>query len=511
MAPKSTGVEFHQVSIASPNTVVAAAVSSRPPPTRLARNYVAVERKDLDFDEYPSNVGSLVPKIHDAQYSQGILRNERNFSARTNCDVFQYVRGQGTLVKDVDDDGIELYLTEATKRTDTRTIEPETCMVKIGPNFSLQSSLSLATTKRLLEYYHISPQFLPFLLGEPNYGSPGSFSTYDSYGYLQSTEFFCQHPRWNILEKQQPWSVYMSFDTPTKRTFYLIVNGTNCPKNALVQDRLLQTFCRNEDYTIAKRTFADPFYVHTLIAHESLNDLKPVMTVLRTNLYDQLDEVDAYAKKPSDRRKLEKLTTELHQISQDADSLLASADMAIMVSDRMLESHRSIQPLLFADSKYDEYHKTADALSYLRYSAETHKRWLTSYKNRKDIAMNLVFNLVTQQDAYTNIVIAREAKRDGTSMKIIAALTTFFLPGTFVATIFGMSFFSYQGVGEGFSVSSNIWVYAAVTVPLMVVTVAVWWAWDRLSDGKHVMRLSFMSVRRRSVTADIEALKGKSP
>ncbi|EPS40863.1 hypothetical protein H072_5247 [Dactylellina haptotyla CBS 200.50] len=506
MAPKSTTLQLQQ-------QVSVTANEQRPPPTRLARHYVAVERQDLDFSLYPSNVESLVPKIHDIQYSQGILRNDRNFSPRTNCEIFKFVHGQGSLVKDVDDIGVDKYLVETTKRSQVKHPEPETHVIFCslvkpatqGPNFRLQSSLSRYTANNLLDYYHISPQFLPFLLGEPNYGSPGSFSSYDVYGYVQRTEFFCQHPRWNILENQQPWSIYMTFDIQARRTFYLVVTGVNCSKTALVKDRLFQTFCRNEDHNLSRRSFEDPFFIHTLIAHESLNDLKPVMTVLRTNLYDQLDEVDAYAKKPSDRRKLEKLTTELHEISQNADSLLASADMAIMVSDRMLESHQIIQQQLFAFSKYDEYHKTADALSYLRYSAQTHKRWLTSYKNRKDIAMNLVYNLVTQQDAYTNILIAREAKRDGASMKIIAALTTFFLPATFVATIFGMSFFDFQsGV---YSVSKNIWIYAAVTLPLMIITILVWWMWDRISDVKHTKKLSF--TRRESVTDDIEALKGK--
>ena len=34
--------------------------------------------------------------------------------------------------------------------------------------------------------------------------------------------------------------------------------------------------------------------------------------------------------------------------------------------------------------------------------------WVRSYGDRKDIAMNLVFNLVTQQDAANNIEIAKE-------------------------------------------------------------------------------------------------------
>jgi hypothetical protein len=46
---------------------------------------------------------------------------------------------------------------------------------------------------------------------------------------------------------------------------------------------------------------------------------------------------------------------------------------------------------------------------------------------------------VTQQDAATSTTIAREAREDGTSMKIIAALTMVFLPGTFLSSVFGMT------------------------------------------------------------------------
>ena len=64
--------------------------------------------------------------------------------------------------------------------------------------------------------------------------------------------------------------------------------------------------------------------------------------------------------------------------------------------------------------------------------------WLRNYGDRKDIAMNLVFNLVTQQDAANNIEIAKDMKKDSSSMNGIALMTMIFLPGTFtsVSTFF---------------------------------------------------------------------------
>jgi phosphoglucomutase len=49
-------------------------------------------------------------------------------------------------------------------------------------------------------------------------------------------------------------------------------------------------------------------------------------------------------------------------------------------------------------------------------------------------------NLITQQDSQVNLAVARESKevavaskQDSSAMKIIAFLTTIFLPGTYIA------------------------------------------------------------------------------
>lgn len=50
-------------------------------------------------------------------------------------------------------------------------------------------------------------------------------------------------------------------------------------------------------------------------------------------------------------------------------------------------------------------------------------------------------------------------------------------------TLFGMNFFSFNPNGEGgpssFIVSRHFWVYWALSVPMTVVTLAVWFWWNR--------------------------------
>lgn len=65
---------------------------------------------------------------------------------------------------------------------------------------------------------------------------------------------------------------------------------------------------------------------------------------------------------------------------------------------------------------------------------------MSNYATRTNIRVNLFFNLANQGDSRINIEIARtskaiaaETKRDSSSMITIAAVTMFFLPGTFVS------------------------------------------------------------------------------
>lgn len=74
--------------------------------------------------------------------------------------------------------------------------------------------------------------------------------------------------------------------------------------------------------------------------------------------------------------------------------------------------------------------------------------------------------------------IALEAKAEGTSMKIIAALTMVFLPGTFLSSVFGMSSLK----------NARWWLYIAITIPLTVLVTGAWWGWLNYSEVAKMMR-----------------------
>ncbi|GKT46002.1 uncharacterized protein ColSpa_06183 [Colletotrichum spaethianum] len=67
---------------------------------------------------------------------------------------------------------------------------------------------------------------------------------------------------------------------------------------------------------------------------------------------------------------------------------------------------------------------------------------------------------------------------DSTAMKAIALLGALFLPGTFVASVFSMSFFDF-GRDANPAISQQLWVYFAISIPLTIVIVCGWVMFDR--------------------------------
>lgn len=130
-----------------------------------------------------------------------------------------------------------------------------------------------------------------------------------------------------------------------------------------------------------------------------------------------------------DRAELRELTRKLQIISQNADSHIANADVAIISAKCIHAAHVKLHMALESSPCCTE--RGADTIEYVINSLEKQKLWFLNYKNRKDGMMSLVFNLVTQQDAANSIEIAADTKRDSTSMNAIAALTMIFLLGTY--------------------------------------------------------------------------------
>ncbi|KAK4043170.1 hypothetical protein C8A01DRAFT_13221 [Parachaetomium inaequale] len=132
---------------------------------------------------------------------------------------------------------------------------------------------------------------------------------------------------------------------------------------------------------------------------------------------------------------------------------------------------------------------------------------------RLTIQRAALYNIIAQKESKLGLTMAGEqrrlahaSKRDSTSMKILSLLGAIFLPATYLASIFGMTFFNFvpdggndppSSTASGGSSSSEstaapwnpvsplLWIYFAITIPVTLAIVICWRWWDRRRERKY--------------------------
>ncbi|KAI5920131.1 hypothetical protein F4810DRAFT_449577 [Camillea tinctor] len=151
-------------------------------------------------------------------------------------------------------------------------------------------------------------------------------------------------------------------------------------------------------------------------------------------------------------------------------------------------------------NKEDPAHAISDTLSGLEDSGTLIRQRLLELRGEYDdkirtcatiidgmaLAAQLEWNKIGREDTKTNLAIsssnldiAKAAKIDGERMRSIAFLTMIFLPATFVATFFSMTFFEWNPAQGQAIVSPYIWIYIIGTVMLTSLTMAMWYFFSR--------------------------------
>ncbi|KAI0009020.1 hypothetical protein F4779DRAFT_405981 [Xylariaceae sp. FL0662B] len=95
------------------------------------------------------------------------------------------------------------------------------------------------------------------------------------------------------------------------------------------------------------------------------------------------------------------------------------------------------------------------------------------------LASRMEWNYYSRQDAMQNAEIAKASKKESSQMKAIAMLGMIFLPGTFLASLFSMSFFNWTPADSSQRISPWIAVYVGITV---VMTGGIFLGWRTWSD-----------------------------
>ncbi|KAF4981629.1 hypothetical protein FZEAL_2598 [Fusarium zealandicum] len=110
---------------------------------------------------------------------------------------------------------------------------------------------------------------------------------------------------------------------------------------------------------------------------------------------------------------------------------------------------------------------------------------------RLKVQREALYNIMSQREARLNLEIAGEqrriahaSKRDSTAMKTLSLMGAVFLPGTYLASVFSMTFFDFEQ-GANPVVSVQLWIYFALTIPVTALIVGCWLFIDRRRRKQH--------------------------
>lgn len=145
----------------------------------------------------------------------------------------------------------------------------------------------------------------------------------------------------------------------------------------------------------------------------------------------------------------------------------------------------------------------AEASRYIRQHAISRARLTSqlftqakSWEHKSVLVVQGLFSLITQRDQNQNLrigrdthILARESKRDSTAMKAIAIVTMFFLPGTFLSSLFSIEFFDWGALHGNEVVNPRIWVYWALTIPVTILVVALYLIWEKFAMYLYTSRI----------------------
>jgi hypothetical protein len=128
----------------------------------------------------------------------------------------------------------------------------------------------------------------------------------------------------------------------------------------------------------------------------------------------------------------------------------------------------------------------ADLLNQQQGLLRSVKRDFDYMRTRLEDLNKLSFNIIAKQNSTTMAEIATHSFRDAISMRTIALVTLFFLPGTFIAAFFSMSFFT-ASQSPFLSQPASSWLFFVLTLPLTTFTILIWEIWKQNEERRFLL------------------------
>lgn len=241
-----------------------------------------------------------------------------------------------------------------------------------------------------------------------------------------------------------------------------------------------------------------PFSLQSVILFQALSNQNPeVDEIIKFLLWIETQLHRGSLFEITDSDGFSRYIQRLHDTSRKLITLEHSNKRDTSNVEHLLQDHQRLGKLAKkyrSQFKIDltAHDRVRDDLLSLRDFCDDRHRLIMNLRQRTNNFITLLYNLITGHDSSVNLRIAAqsasvasEARKDSTSMKIIAAVTLLYLPPTLVCSLFGTNLIALdtsKGTNlGGFTISTYWWMYFVFAVPLTAATMGgfLWWRRNR--------------------------------
>ncbi|KAL2035133.1 hypothetical protein VTO58DRAFT_101050 [Aureobasidium pullulans] len=343
-------------------------------------------------------------------------------------------------------------------------------------------------TRIILDHYHVMPEFLDVLL---QFGSRGMsvFEQNSSSIAIKTSRSTSYNITYNLpyvepngRTTSDPVSrrhtgVFYRYDAQEHQELAIIINPMT---NSKVEQRLRHTRLQRT-YTLRH-----PLDLHCLVLSSYIPNWRPYIESLAEEVASMRQKVLAISIE-NDHPVLKANT--LATLRALEDKIIFRTLGGLKTALKIVHALDTLNERIYVDSHVEPeaFNKMKESLNNFSETLQGHTQSVEIMEKRLTATISSwssLLELRNQSIELKNQRTAEETNRlmlrlnlksvdDNTTVKLITIFTLVYLPASFVASLFGMELF---GVDEKnrFRVSSDLWVFFALALPLTVVTLSIW-------------------------------------
>ncbi|KAF2503366.1 hypothetical protein BU16DRAFT_521949 [Lophium mytilinum] len=370
--------------------------------------------------------------------------------------------------------------------------------IRFTRNSNSRLSPSQTLFDGLLHKFSINPRFKEFVMSfgqknkEYDFAPPTCRFRYSKGGKAMRTkQYECAYglryvadngnvngkERWSVRQ----YAVYQRYDPSRRQNIWIFIG---IPKSSSLERHII-AYTRRQEASDPTQAFA----LHLTMIEASLVEWRWYLNDMTQRVQDQSDritladvakdKVDGLPDFKIDFRDRQRLKTledhilNLHVMLESTISTISSLTKHLSSVSRQSDEEESAFLINSYSEALDEsklYLSKAGVLDKRVHGASYLLSGLLDYENAYSL------RLLAEEARQDNLAmrhLTEKATKDSGAIKIITIITVFFLPATVVAGFFSTQFVSIDP--QGLTISKKWWIYFAITIPLTLVTLLVWY------------------------------------